>query len=181
MGFDVLTSNGDSLTGGNNGTYDEAATVIDKYSAEPRLDKEQLLLRAILSARINHTSNGLDNLRMLDHGSNHWRLAPAFNTLPNPMFETPFRTTFGGHQVSRKHFVVDKTFATNLAKSFNLPGESGLHALDRIETSIESRKALFEEADFNVHEQLIVARALAGGSSIVNHELDSNNTASPGM
>lgn len=58
--------------------------VIDKYSHNPKADKEELYRRTVFSVGTNHTSNGFDNMEMYDTGRGKWRLSPSYSNLPSP-------------------------------------------------------------------------------------------------
>ena len=96
-----------------------AIHVIDKYSADPVSDKEELFRRTIFSASTNHTSNGLDNLEMYDKGDGTWRLSPSYHNLPNPLADTCFDLSFYDTEVSSNLLRVNEEFLNHLANAFD--------------------------------------------------------------
>ncbi|MBD3587232.1 HipA domain-containing protein [Salinimonas sp. HHU 13199] len=182
VSFDVLHGENSLLSPSPAFSYKDAAAIVDTYSVSPQEDKEQLLLRALFSAAINHTTNGLDNLNLVDLGSNHWRLAPAYNTLPNPLQESTFALRFSDHQVSRMHFDINDSFAVDLALSMNLQPESGNSALDKVNTALANRHELYEQANIDSSTQSVIELAIGSGKGIYtySHPQDTEQL-SPGM
>lgn len=182
VGFDVLHGDNSVLSPSQAFSYKDAAAIIDRYSTSPIEDKEQLLLRALLGASINHTSNGLDNLALIDLGSNHWRLAPAFNTMPNPIQEATFSMRYGDHLVSRSHFTVDAAFAKSLALDISLPESAGELALIKVNNALSMRKSLFEKAHVDPQTQSAIEQAIEPQTKVrlyAKPDIDSGH--SPGM
>ena len=95
-------------------SYRHIVYAIDKYSADPASDKEELFRRAVLSAATNHTSNGLENIEMYDQGMGNWRLSPSFHNLPNPMKDTQFELGFGDAIMTSNLLRFDERFLVSL-------------------------------------------------------------------
>jgi hypothetical protein len=100
--------------------YKHIAYAIDKYSADPVSDKEELFRRAVLSAATNHTSNGLENMEMYDKGMGNWRLSPSFHNLPNPMTDTQFELGFNDSIMTGNLLRFDERFLVGLGSQMGM-------------------------------------------------------------
>jgi serine/threonine-protein kinase HipA len=63
-------------------SYDELASAVRKHSAAPRVDVEALIRHAVFNVAIGNTDDHLKNFWML-HDERGWRLAPAFDLVPD--------------------------------------------------------------------------------------------------
>lgn len=162
-------------------TYRDAANIIRKYSVEPASDIDQLMLRALFSARVNHTSNDIGSMVLIDLGINKWRLAPAINTLPDPAHERAFATPFGNYQKTRQHFEPNQEFAAEFAHSLNLPAEAGILAHERIDKALEQLNSITEAYDLSQSDKAILKGCISGIDIISPKTTSSPSPTSPGM
>jgi serine/threonine-protein kinase HipA len=64
------------------GSYDDLARILAKHSVRPRDDLTLLFTQAVLNAAIGNTDDHLKNF-MMQRGEGGYRLAPAFDIVPN--------------------------------------------------------------------------------------------------
>lgn len=134
--------------------YADAVTIINQFSCAPDEDRHQLMLRALFSASINHTANGLNDLALMNLGGNQWRLAPAVNTIPNPDISAEFDLAFGDYQSSRLFFDVDETFTIQLASIFGMSNEVAIQMLQQVNDALTQRYSQYQR--YNIPPQTIV-------------------------
>jgi serine/threonine-protein kinase HipA len=63
-------------------SYDEVATAVRKHSSAPQRDVDAIFRHAVFNAAIGNTDDHLKNFWMI-HDEHGWRLAPAFDLLPD--------------------------------------------------------------------------------------------------
>lgn len=114
ISFNTLLADDPILGNTQRPHYRHIVYAIDKYSADPATDKEELFRRAVLSAATNHTSNGLENMEMYDQGMGNWRLSPSFHNLPNPMMDTQFEIGFSDGIMTGNLLRLDERFLVSL-------------------------------------------------------------------
>ncbi|MFA0809500.1 hypothetical protein [Microbulbifer epialgicus] len=124
--------------------YRHIVHAIDRYSADPISDKEELFRRAVLSAATNHTSNGLENMEMYDKGMGNWRLSPSFHNLPNPMTDAQFEVGFGDGIMTGNLLRLDERFLVSLGSQMGFNPTDSLalaypvtNALVNLETTMD--------------------------------------------
>lgn len=142
VSFEVLSGTSHEVTGIQQFTYAHAAKIIDRFSVEPEIDKQQLLLRAVFSATFNHTSNGMENLALIDYERDQWRLAPACNILPNPAEEQAFELSYDNHLTASIHFTADLNFAIHVAKTLNMSPDDAKLCYSAIQTAVSSLESV---------------------------------------
>ena len=162
-------------------TFNQAAEIIRKYSADLEADMQQLLLRALFSARINHVSNDVSQLVLIDIGINEWRLAPTINTLPDPAHERPFDTPFGNYETTRQHFLPDEEFAIRFAGQLGLPEKMAVVASAQIDTAIRSLPKIIESHGLSSSDIATLDRAVNGISIVSPPAPGSTNINAPTM
>jgi len=116
ISFKVLLADDPNLDNTKRASYKHLCYAINKYSADPISDREELYRRAVLSAATNHTSNGLDNLEMYDTGGGKWRLSPSFQNLPNPYTDAEFEVGFSDGLMTGNMLRFDESFLKNLGE-----------------------------------------------------------------
>ncbi len=135
VSFKVLVSDFKDSTFRKRLTYKDVAHAIREYSSSPEEDIQELYKRAYFSASVNHTNNGLDNISMIDIGTNEWRLSPSFNNLPTPYNNSDFAIAFSENMVARNLFNLDDTFAIKLADEMGFDSTQALeikHNIDNV-------------------------------------------------
>lgn len=179
--FSALIDTSDGKIDNVTYSYQDAKNIIEAYSAEPEEDKAELFRRALLSAAINNTSNGIENLELVDIGHEHWRLAPAFNSMPNPCHSTSFRMKFSDAFAAKKFFSVDLAFADKLAQELSVTGievEDTLNTVNRVSHSFEDMAKLVE---LDIESVIALRDAIGSGSNYHQGEtLKRGDDPSPG-
>lgn len=126
ISFKTLLADDPILGNTQRPNYKHIAYAIDKYSADPVSDKEELFRRAVLSAATNHTSNGLENMEMYDKGMGNWRLSPSFQNLPNPMTDTQFELGFNDSIMTGNLLRLDERFLIGLGSQMGIESTQAL-------------------------------------------------------
>ncbi|WP_045861679.1 HipA domain-containing protein [Teredinibacter purpureus] len=117
ISFKTLLADDPKLGNVQRPNYGHICYAIDKFSADPVTDKEELFRRAILSAATNHTNNGLENIEMYDQGNGKWRLSPSFHNLPNPYADVQFECGFGDGVMTGNLLRFDEKFVVTVGKT----------------------------------------------------------------
>lgn len=138
ISFKTLLAEDPKLGNVQRPNYGHICYAIDKYSADPFTDKEELFRRAILSAATNHTNNGLENLEMYDQGGGKWRLSPSFHNLPNPMADTQFECGFGDGIMTGNLLRFDEKFVQSVGAIMGFDGLKSLALASPVLNSLSS-------------------------------------------
>tara|TARA_Y100001968_G_scaffold296826_1_gene305285 strand:- start:7528 stop:8814 length:1287 start_codon:yes stop_codon:yes gene_type:complete len=171
--FSALISNNPSAHGHLD--YGVASQIIKSFSSEPEADLDELFRRALFCGHLNVTSNGLNNLELMDIGHNEWRLAPAFNNLPNPYHTSVFDLAFSDGLRAKKFFSIDKNFAEVLARQVSPEGISVVETFADITETVNSFKEIATENNIDIHTQDVFSKAtatshLAGKTQLSEHK-----------
>lgn len=75
-------------TDGDDGTYTEIAEIIRKHSSSPTEDLHELFRRVVFNVAISNHDDHLRNHGFLYDSNDQWRLSPAYDLNPVPLFET---------------------------------------------------------------------------------------------
>jgi len=118
VSFRVLLAEDPILDNTQRPSYCHIVHAIEKYSSDPETDKQELYRRAVFSASVNHTANGLDNMEMYDTGGGKWRLSPSFNNLPNPISSTEYDVSFTDTASTHQLLDMNELFLEQLGKEF---------------------------------------------------------------
>lgn len=141
-------------------TYKHIAAAIKQYSVNPEFDLEELFRRAYFSASVNHTSNGPDNLELIDIGSNEWRLAPSYNNLPNPFHSTSFETCFDAYMTSRNLFNIDEQFIAKLAQEISITSTSAFQIANYVDQAIKDIPQLIQSSSLTNDDISMLRKAM---------------------
>lgn len=166
VSFKVLLTNSKQASFRQHFTYKDIASAIKEYSAKPEEDLNELYRRAYFSASTNNTSNGLDNISMIDSGTNEWRLAPSYCNLPNPFFNTNFDIAFDDSLRSRNLFNVDDKFALRLADDMGLDSDTGMTLAKEVSTVIENAADFVKNHNLSKDDLSLLSDVL--GSDAIN-------------
>ena len=157
--FSALISNNPSAHGHLD--YGVASQIIKSFSSEPEADLDELFRRALFCGHLNVTSNGLNNLELMDIGHNEWRLAPAFNNLPNPSHTSVFDLAFSEGLRVKKFFSIDMSFAEVLARKVSPEGISVDETFADITETVNSFKEIATENNIDNQTQDVFRKAIA--------------------
>lgn len=126
--FSVLLADDASLKNTQKPTYAHFASAIRKYSSDPATDLLELYRRAFVSAATNNTTNGLDNMELVDLGGGNWRLAPMFSNLPNPFTDAEYAVSFREGICTQKTIRLDEVFLLRLSDECGIDPTDALAA-----------------------------------------------------
>ena len=135
--------------------------IIKSFSSCPEADLDELFRRALFCGHLNITSNGLSNLELMDIGHNEWRLAPAFNNLPNPSHTSVFDLAFSEGLRVKKFFSIDMSFAEVLARKVSPEGISVDETFADITETVNSFKEIATENNIDNQTQDVFRKAIA--------------------
>ena len=97
----------------------------------------------------------------MDIGHNEWRLAPAFNNLPNPYHTSVFDLAFSDGLRAKKFVSIDKNFAEVLARQVSPEGISVVETFADITETVNSFKEIATENNIDIHTQDVFSKAIA--------------------
>ncbi len=153
VSFKTLLAEDPILNNTQRPTYKHIVYAINKYSADPVTDKEELFRRAVFTAATNHTANGLDNLEMYDQGRGRWRLSPSFHNLPNPFRDTEFDISFSAPMITGHLLRLNESFLSTLGTQFGIdPLRAQALALPVVE-SLESLESMMEKHNLSASDR----------------------------
>lgn len=186
LSFKTLLADSDILKHTEKPNYSHLVRAIKRYSCNQVADLEELFKRAIFSAAVNHTSNGLENYEMYDTGGGKWRLSPSFHNLPLPEKNTEFAVSFFDSAVSGQTLSINERFIIRLGTDFDLqPAEAMANAyvvLSAVNGAerIMDMKALDDNDKFYLSECIHrdvaeTVKSLSSNPQVVNHLASKSN------
>jgi len=140
--------------------YTHIVHAIDKYSADPVSDKEELFRRAVFSVSTNHTSNGLENMEMYDQGKGTWRLCPSFHNLPNPMSDTQFDVGFGEGIMTGNLLRLDERFLISLGSKMGIDATQSLALSYSVTSALDNLERTMSIHDLSANDRNTVRECI---------------------
>jgi hypothetical protein len=138
----------DRVTAQDKGDYLDIARAIRKVSTQPEIDIRQLLRRVMFNVAINNSDDHLKNFEFVHvppgvlgtlGGAEGWRLAPAYDLLPNDQ-PYPQTTQIAG----MNHGSLSVDFVDRIAAAFGVPAGEAVQMRNEVVMALAQWREVFE-------------------------------------
>lgn len=133
---------GREFDGKYNSSYEEAAGVIERFSARARIDLDRYFRLVAFNLVIGNADAHLKNFSLLERGEG-LRLSPAYdllNTTIYPNYDRQTALAIGGEK--REFDRLDRTTIAKLGNDIGLPAKAVERAIDQLRRSFTNAAAL---------------------------------------
>lgn len=145
------------LQDGDNATYTDIAECIRMYSISPINDLHELWRRVVFGVMINNLDDHLRNHGFLYMGNNQWRLSPAYDLNPMPMYKKARELTTW---ISEEGPDADLELAYRAAPYFALKPDTAKSIVAEVALAVKYWRELalrlgMSKADMDIYETAI--------------------------
>ncbi len=154
------------VRGVDSGDYADIADVIRRVSADPDADVRQLFRRLVFAIGVNNTDDHLKNHEMIHLGAEGWRLAPAYDLLPN---NQPYTHTTAIAGLSNGSLKDD--FMRRVATRLDIPVAEAMTIRDEVVAVLLRWRTSLRELGCSEHDMNYVQAAFNQSGRLAERDL----------